>query len=219
MTPAGETGRPLRDVLIAFAAGGLFGAGLAVAYAYGGDCLRWRLCGEQFHADWIGSTSEDAMTDQKGATMVGRFYGEDGVPVIGMHCLDDASLMVGVVTGPYNDAAKYKPISIDIRVDKEKPMSFLGSPENNAGFVSYQAYWTPKSKSLNLVDLVRYIGLARERVVLGLPTHTFIMEVIGDTAKVAENMIKTCHLPGGDIEVPDEQRPIPVMPTTRANLP
>ena len=27
----------LRDVLIAFAAGGLFGAGLAVAYAYGGD--------------------------------------------------------------------------------------------------------------------------------------------------------------------------------------
>lgn len=187
---------------------------LAASIACAGVCAA-----NNVHADWIGSTSEDAMTDQKGATMVGRFYGEDGVPVIGMHCLDDASLMVGVVTGPYNDAAKYKPISIDIRVDKEKPMSFLGSPENNAGFVSYQAYWTPKSKSLNPVDLVRYIGRARERVVLGLPTHTFIMEVIGDTAKVAENMIKTCHLPGGDIEVPDEQRPIPVMPTTRANRP
>jgi hypothetical protein len=169
-------------------------------------------------ADWVGSSFEDAMTDQKGATMVGRFYGgDDSIPAIGIRCTEDGWVAVGVVTGAYNDAAKYKPMQIDIRVDHQKPMAFIGVPENKAGYVNYQAEWTPKQKGTpTLVDLVRYIGGARERVVLGTPTHNFIMEEVGETARIAQNMITTCHLPGGDIPVPEHQDQIPVAPAAHA---
>lgn len=171
-------------------------------------------------ADWIGSTFEDAMTDQKGATMVGRFYGEDGLPVIGIRCLDDASMYITVVTDrPYNDAAKYKPISIDLRVDKEKPMSWTAAPVSELNHVGYEADKDAKETKSKLVDVIRYLGGARERVVLNLPWHTYVMEGdVGETARIAQNMITTCHLPGGDIPVPEHQGPIPVAPAAHAEV-
>ena len=146
------------------------------------------------HAEWLGGSGEDPMTDQKWAAATTEFS-YSGLPAAVFKCWAGGALQVGVAVGPYEASASYSPIvKMQMRVDKEPPVELLAAPVDLNNMLTLVA---TGEDNPDLVLLLKDILNSEHRVALSVGSASFQTDVRG-TSKWIGAMFKVCGLADDD---------------------
>ncbi len=132
---------------------------------------------------------------------VGRCCGAvqcDGRTQRYLQCWEGGELQLGIVVGPYNDAADYaSAVVAKFRVDKEEPVEIIAAPSNLNGLLNLAASIDANPE---LPSLLRHILDAKQRVALSIGNAVFQADVRG-TTKAIGRMFATCGIKSDDNEL------------------
>jgi hypothetical protein len=139
-------------------------------------------------AEWLTRGGEDPLTDQKWVATVAPF----GQFAVTFKCWQGGSTQIAILIGPYDASIPYKDlVEVTMRVDKAAPIKMMMLSGEMAGAMVLQ---TSSELSDDVIQLLKQIGEAKERVVLGLGSVVLTTNAKGAATSVAR-MIAGCGIP------------------------
>ena len=140
-------------------------------------------------AEWRGSTGIDPMTDHKSASAQAPF-GPSRQPTVVFKCWDHGGILLGIVTGFYNDTVAYAPTLVTFRVDQHLPLKLVATAKNIDGLLALNVR---SDEAVALLPLLAQIRDAKSRIALSVGDALFQSDVQG-AAQAVSKMFALCGL-------------------------